>query len=104
MGFYFISSGNGGLLILTDWDRLMEYIHDYFPEPKYKSQDIRKWAMDNVPAWKYMSSGLKDDIITDWENFIVTQLEDIIEDASPTFWGRISGRVKGFLGRLWGRE
>lgn len=80
---------------MTDWDRLTEYIYDYFPEPIYSRDDIEKWASESVPAWKYMKGNDKKDILDDWSNFVAPQIEDMIE-GKPSIWGRI----KRFLGRL----
>lgn len=81
---------------MTDFSRLQGYIHDYFPEPKYSPQDIRDWAMDNVPAWGVMSDNQKDDIIEDWEDFIVEPVKGWFKGAS----GYFISKVKKFLGKL----
>ena len=83
---------------MTDWDRLCEYIHDYFPDPSYSTEDVRKWAMEKVPAWKYMSKKTRKDIITDWEIFVAPQIEKEIREK-PGIWKRL----RAFLGRLMGR-
>ena len=82
---------------MTDWDRLMEYIHDYFPEPIYSSEEVREWAQENVPAWKYMKKKLQDEIIADWEEFVAPP-EDIFKEKPG-----IMRRLRAFLGRLFGR-
>ena len=81
---------------MTDWDRLMEYIHDYFPEPIYSSEEVREWAQKNVPAWKYMPKRTRNAIIKDWERFVAPEKE--IREK-PGIWRR----VRAFLGRLAGR-
>jgi len=81
---------------LTDWDRLIDYIYNYFPEPSYSSQDIKDWAEDSVPAWKNMSKSDKDMIIKDWENFIAPQVEKWFTKMSRGF----GERIRKFLGRL----
>jgi len=81
---------------LTDWSRLSDYIINFFPEPKYSPQDIRDWAMDNVPAWKYMNSGDRDGVIGDWENFIAPEVENWFRGATRGF----IDRIRRFLGRL----
>jgi len=80
---------------MTNWDRLTDYIIDYFPEPKYSSQDIRDWAQGNVPAWQYMGSADKDMIISDWENFIIPQVKSWFRRMSEGF----RTRIRRFLGR-----
>jgi len=80
---------------LTDWSRLVDYITNYFPEPKFNTQDIRDWAVKSVPAWKVMSNKDKSEVLGDWENFIAPQVE--------TWFRRMSGgfrdRIRRFLGR-----
>ena len=80
---------------MTDWDRLVDYIINYFPEPKYSSQDIRDWAMENVPAWQYMGEGTKREIIGDWENFIMPEVKSWLRRMSEGF----RARIRRFLGR-----
>ena len=79
---------------MTDWSRLVDYIIDYFPEPKYSSQDIRDWAQGNVPAWKYMKESDKKEVVGDWENFIMPKVQ--------TWFRRMSGgfrdRIRRWLG------
>ncbi len=91
---------------MTDFSRLMDYIHDYFPEPIYSSQEVRDWAMANVPAWKDMKSKTQDMIIDDWENFIMPQVEqDITEvrerigEKSQSFWDKVVNFVKRLFRR-----
>jgi len=88
---------------VTDFSRLMEYIHDYFPEGIYDTSDIEEWAEESVPAWKYMDSETKGEIVQDWEDFIVEEeLEDvriIAEERKPS----VMGRIKSFFGKLFGR-
>lgn len=88
---------------MTDWSRLTEYIEDYFPESSYSTAEIRSWAQENVPAWKYMPEKDKNEILSDWENFIagkveeqITEVREGIGEKRPSFWKRL----RGFLGRL----
>ena len=86
---------------MTDWDRLSDYIMDYFPEPKYSRQDIRDWAMDNVPAWKYMKNRDKTQVLDDWENFVYEdQVEPVVESWLKRWSSGFIERVARFLGRL----
>ena len=62
---------------MTDWDRLIDYIYNYFPDPSYNTQEIEDWAEDSVPAWKYMDRGDKKMILKDWENFIQHMEENL---------------------------
>jgi len=80
---------------MTDWDRLVDYIIDYFPDPSYSSQDIRDWAYDSVPAWKYMDSKTKEGILGDWENFIMPEVKSWLRRMSEGF----RDRIRRFLGR-----
>jgi len=82
---------------MTDWSRLVDYIIDYFPDPSYSNQDIRDWAYDSVPAWKYMDNSTKDKVLGDWENFIFPQVKSWFRRMSSGF----GARVKRFLGRLY---
>lgn len=81
---------------MTDWSRLVDYIIDYFPDPSYSSQDIRKWAYENVPAWKYMREKTKGEILGDWENFILPEVKSWLRRMS----GGFRERIRKFLGRL----
>lgn len=81
---------------MTDWSRLVEYIKDYFPEPIYNSNEVKEWASENVPAWKYMGNKDKKDIIGDWEDFIQPKVEKQLKG----FTRRFIGRIRRFLGRL----
>ena len=81
---------------MTPWDRLTEYIEDYFPEPSYSSQDIRDWAMGQVPAWKYMDGKTRDGIIGDWENMIAPKVESWFKRMSHGF----RERIRKFLRRV----
>ena len=83
------------------YQRLVDYVIDFFPEPKYSQSDIRKWAKDNVPAWKVMRDSEKDKVLKDWENFIFEkevepEIRDIVKGKSRGFLRRI----RDFLGRL----
>lgn len=81
---------------MTDWDRLTDYIFDFFPEPIYNTKEVRAWASENVPAWKVMSSKDKDKVLGDWEDFIQPKVEGRLRGFSKRF----VGRIKRFLGRL----
>lgn len=80
---------------MTDWSRLVDYIIDYFPEPKYSSQDIRDWAKENVPAWKHMKESDKKEVVGDWENFIMPEVKSWLK----RFSGGFRERIRRFLGR-----
>ena len=80
---------------MTDWDRLTDYIIDYFPDPSYSNQDIRDWATGNVPAWKHMSTRDKDEVLGDWENFIAPKVQTWLSRMSSGF----RDRIRRFLGR-----
>ena len=82
---------------MTDWSRLVDYIIDFFPDPSHNTQDIRDWAYDAVPAWKYMDNSTKDKVLGDWENFIFPQVKSWFRRMSSGF----GARVKRFLGRLY---
>lgn len=81
---------------MTDWDRLSDYIENYFPEPIYNTKDVSEWAQKSVPAWKHMDSKTQKTILGDWENFIQPKVEGRLRGFSQKFLGRI----KRFLGRL----
>ena len=81
---------------MTDWDRLIEYIEDYFPEPIYTSEDVRDWAQENVPAWQYMNKETQEGIIDDWEHFIEPQVKGWFARMSEKF----VSRIRNFLGKL----
>ena len=86
---------------MTDWSRLVDYIVNYFPEPKFSKSDISKWAKDNVPAWKNMKDKDKEKIKDDWEQAIYEtevepEIKEFIEGKSKGF----INRVRRFLGRL----
>lgn len=81
---------------MTDWDRLTNYIYDYFPEPIYNTKDVSDWAKENVPAWRYMKDSDKKGVLGDWENFIQPKVEGRLRGFSRRF----IGRIKRFLGRL----
>lgn len=86
---------------MSKYQRLVDYIIDFFPEPKYSRGDISDWARENVPAWKVMDKGEKDKILKDWENFIFQaqvepEIQELVRDKSPTF----IQRIKNFLKRL----
>lgn len=55
---------------MTDWTRLTNYIIDFFPDSTYSEEEIDAWAMESVPAWKFMDQQTKDDILGDWKEFI----------------------------------
>jgi len=80
---------------LTNWDRLVDYITNYFPEPSYSTEDIREWATKSVPAWKVMSNKDKKDVLGDWENFIAPKVERWFTRMS----GGFRARIRKFLGR-----
>ena len=80
---------------MTDFSRLVNYIINYFPDPSYSTKDIRDWAMESVPAWKYMDNTTKDEITGDWENFITPQVESWFRRMSHGF----RERIRRFLGR-----
>lgn len=75
----------------------MDYITNYFPEPKYSTQDIKEWAQKSVPAWKVMSNKDKSEVLGDWENFIAPQVEKWFTRMSKSF----GNRIRKFLGRLY---
>lgn len=80
---------------MTDFSRLVDYICNYFPEAKYSAQDIRDWAMGNVPAWKYMGESTKKGIIGDWENFVMPDVKNWLRRISEG----MRDRIRRFLGR-----
>ena len=80
---------------MTDWSRLVDYITNYFPEPKWNTQDVRDWAITSVPAWKVMSNKDKSEVLGDWENFIAPQVETWFRRMSSKF----RDRIRRFLGR-----
>lgn len=57
---------------MTDWTRLTNYIIDFFPDNTYSEEEIDEWAMESVPAWKFMDQQTKDDILGDWRSFADT--------------------------------
>ena len=63
----------------------MDYITNYFPEPKYSTQDIKEWAQKSVPAWKVMRNKDKSEVLGDWENFIAPQVEKWFTRMSKSF-------------------
>lgn len=81
---------------MTDWSRLVGYIIDFFPEPKYNTKDVTDWAKENVPAWKHISSKEKKEITGEWEDFIQPKVEGRLRGFSKRF----IGRIRKFLGRL----
>jgi len=85
----------------TDWSRLVDYVVNYFPEPKYSKGDISDWAKDNIPAWSKMGSKDKKAVLSDWENAIYEmevepEIKEFVEGKSRGFLKR----VKDFLGRF----
>lgn len=80
---------------MTDWDRLTDYIENFFPEPIYNTKDVRDWAEGNVPAWKFMNTKTKNQILGDWEDFIQPKVEGRLRGFSRRF----IGRIRAFLGR-----
>ena len=87
---------------MTDWSRLVDYIVNYFPDPKYSQDDIRDWANKNVPAWKNMGGKDKDKIVRDRENYVYEsevepEIKKLVEGKSRGF----IERIKRFLGRFW---
>lgn len=92
---------------VTDWSRLTAYIIDYFPEPRWDTDDVRRWAQKSVPAWKYMDKGEQDEILADWENVIAPIAEEEgveFEREFPTRKPSRLKRIRAFLGRLFGRR
>lgn len=86
---------------MSKYQRLVDYVIDYFPDPKYSKEDIENWARDNVPAWKVMKESEKDKVKKDWENFVfeaevVPEIKEIVKGKSRGFLRRI----RDFLGRL----
>lgn len=86
---------------MTDWSRLVDYVVNYFPEPKFEKSDISKWAKTNVPAWDNISGGDKKKILSDWEQAIYEaevepEVKEFVEGKSRGF----IKRVRDFLGRL----
>lgn len=55
---------------MVEYQRLVDYIQNYFPDPSYSQNDVRKWAKKSVPAWKNMGKDTKDGILKDWDKFI----------------------------------
>lgn len=91
---------------MTDFSRLTQYINDYFPERIYNTDDIRDWAQDNVPVWKYMDSNTKDGILGDWEEFIAESIEEDLEGIregigakTVSFWDRLGRFVRRLFRR-----
>lgn len=80
---------------MTNWDRLVDYIIDFFPDPSYSTQDIKEWANNSVPAWKHMSGSDKKEVLDDWENFIAPKVESWFRRMS----GGFRSRIRKFLGR-----
>jgi len=86
---------------MTDWSRLVDYVVNYFPEPKYSKSDIRKWIKENVPASKNMKEKDLKEIENDWEKAIYEaevepEVKELVEGKSKGF----VDRIRRFLGRL----
>jgi hypothetical protein len=96
---------------------LTDYIFDFFPDNSHTEKEISDWAMENVPAWKFMDSDTRDGILADWRNFVdATPPAD--EPEAPTIPIHppplppptppkppkgIGARIKGFFKRLFGK-
>ena len=86
---------------MSQYQRLVDYIIDYFPEPKHTKREITDWAKSNVPAWKVMKDSEKKKVLDDWENFVFEvevepEIKELVEGKSRGFLKRI----RDFLGRL----
>lgn len=101
---------------MTDWVRLTDYIIDFFPDNSHTEKDIRAWAMENVPAWKFMDRDIQEGILSDWRNFVdsVPPSDTPVPPTplppptpppppEPPRKRGIGARIKGFFGRLFGK-
>jgi len=79
---------------MTDWSRLVDYVVNYFPEPKYSKSDIRKWIKENVPASKNMKEKDLKEIENDWEKAIYEA------EVEPEVKELVEGKSKGFVDRI----
>jgi len=85
---------------MDDIERLINFIHNYFPDPTFSRDDVRDYLEKEVKGWGYVPKKAQRAILKDWEMAIEEEAEGIGEP--PTKKGRMA-RIRAFLGRLFGR-
>lgn len=55
---------------MAKYERLKQWLKDYFPDKSDTQQDIREWAKKEMPAWDYISEKDKKNILDDWREFV----------------------------------
>lgn len=70
-----------------DYDRLTQWLYDYFPDNSYTTDDVIDYLANNVDGWTHFKRSTRKNMIRDWENHV----------GATTSFGE---RVLGFLGRL----
>ena len=87
---------------MTDTSRFLNWIYNYFPEPKFSRQNVDKWANDNIPAWNNVwGKKQKGRMLDDWENLVYEA--EVMPEVKKLIEGKSRGfirRIRDFLGRL----
>ena len=100
---------------MAKYQRLIDWIIDYFPDKDYTQTDIREWAEKEVPAWNYISKKDQKNILDDWREFVKPDfVQEQIEKAEVVWkeakqaWKDIKkefdvgiiAKIKGWFKRL----
>lgn len=84
---------------MDDIDRLIDWIHNYFPDPTYSRDDVRDYLEKEVKGWDSVPKKVQSAILKDWEMAIEEQEKEITRPTKP----KRMARIRRFLGRLFGR-
>lgn len=68
------------------YQRLTDFIIDYFPDVDDTQQDIREWARREVPAWDYIGERDKKVILDDWRDFVKPDFVEKALEAGRVAW------------------
>lgn len=81
--FYLVRSG----LLVNDYDRLTQWLIDYYPDSSWTTRDVLEYLENNVSGWNRMQKTSRRAIIHDWEHAVGVDTG-------------FRERVKGFFKRL----
>lgn len=112
MEFDCFARKRGVLRDMDEIERLIDWIHDYFPDPSYTKEDVREYMETEIKGWSGLPDRVQENILDDWEMGILEQeaqlreIEDIEIGDIPEIkreGGGLWHKLRGFLGRLFGR-
>lgn len=85
------------------YERLQEWIDDYFPEAQYTREEVQAYLNEHIPAWSHIRRREQKGILNDWEEFVLSEYQeewDATTEQVDHIRETIEGKPRGFIARL----